>query len=129
MPSSRIKVHLAFDLEIKVPESMLLRSSVKFERCHGVGPLGFCQVQILRLPLFSVDKLNGMMISFSHWTWYRPTMPKVPIPALITMVTLPNWPDLNPTESLWRIAKRKIRATRTNNANELKASSKANWAS
>ena len=43
------------------------------------------------------------------------------------------WPtnlsDLNPIENLWGIVKRKMRDTRPNNADELKAAIKATWAS
>ncbi len=48
-------------------------------------------------------------------------------------VTVLNWPanspDLNPTENLWGILKRKTRDTRLNNADDLKAAIKATWAS
>ncbi len=40
-----------------------------------------------------------------------------------------NSPDLNPTENLWGIVKSKMRDTRPNNADDLKAAIKANWAS
>ena len=40
-----------------------------------------------------------------------------------------NSPDLNPIENLWGIVKRKMRDTRTNNADDLKAAIKATWAS
>ncbi len=48
-------------------------------------------------------------------------------------VTVLNWPanspDLNPIENLWGIVKRKMRDTRPNNADELKATVKETWAS
>ncbi len=48
-------------------------------------------------------------------------------------VTVPDWPanspDLNPIENLWGIVKRKMRDTRPNNADELKATIKETWAS
>ncbi len=48
-------------------------------------------------------------------------------------VTVPDWPanspDLNPIENQWGIVKRKMRDTRPNNADDLKAAIKANWAS
>ncbi len=48
-------------------------------------------------------------------------------------VTVLNWPanspDLNPIENLWGIVKRKMRDTRPNNADDLKAAIKATWAS
>ncbi len=40
-----------------------------------------------------------------------------------------NSPDLNPIENLWDVVKRKMRDTRTNNADDLKAAIKATWAS
>ncbi len=40
-----------------------------------------------------------------------------------------NLPDLNPIENLWCIVKRKMRDTRPNNADELKATVKETWAS
>ncbi len=48
----------------------------------------------------------------------------------VTVLDLPaNLPDLNPIENLWAIVKRKIRDTRPNNADDLKAAIKATWAS
>ncbi len=48
-------------------------------------------------------------------------------------VTVLDWsansPDLNPIENLWGIVKRKMRDTRPNNADELKATVKETWAS
>ncbi len=48
-------------------------------------------------------------------------------------VTVLDWwansPDLNPIENLWCIVKRKIRDTRLDNADDLKAAIKATWAS
>ncbi len=40
-----------------------------------------------------------------------------------------NSPDLNPIENLWGIVKRKMRDTRPNKADDLKAAIKATWAS
>ncbi len=40
-----------------------------------------------------------------------------------------NLPDLNPIENLWGIVKRKMRDTRPNNADDLKAAIKETWAS
>ncbi len=48
-------------------------------------------------------------------------------------VTVLNWsansPDLNPIENLWSMVKRKMRDTRPNNVDDLKAAIKAAWAS
>ncbi len=48
----------------------------------------------------------------------------------VTVLDRPaNSPDLNPIENIWGIVKRKMRDTRTNNADDLKAAIKATWAS
>ncbi len=48
----------------------------------------------------------------------------------VTVLDWPaNSPDLNPVENLWSIVKRKMRDTRPNNADDLKATIKAVWAS
>ncbi len=48
----------------------------------------------------------------------------------VTVLDWPaNLPDLNPIENLWGIVKRKMRDTRPNNADELKATVKETWAS
>ncbi len=48
----------------------------------------------------------------------------------VTVLDWPaNSPDLNPIENLWGTVKRKIRDTRPNNADELKATVKETWAS
>lgn len=48
-------------------------------------------------------------------------------------ITVLNWPanspDLNPIENLWDIVKRKLRVTRPNTVDELKAAIEASWAS
>ncbi len=46
----------------------------------------------------------------------------------VTVLDWPaNSPDLNPIENLWGIVKRKMRDTRPNNADDLKAAVKATW--
>ncbi len=48
----------------------------------------------------------------------------------VTVLDWPaNSPDLNPIENLWGIVKRKMRDTRPNNADDMKAAIKATWAS
>ncbi len=48
----------------------------------------------------------------------------------VTVLDWPaNSPDLNPIENLWGIVKRKMRDTRPNNSDDLKAAIKATWAS
>ncbi len=47
----------------------------------------------------------------------------------VTVLDWPaNSPDLNTIENLWGIVKRKMRDTRPNNADDLKAAIKATWA-
>ncbi len=48
----------------------------------------------------------------------------------VTVLDWPgNSPDLNPIENIWGIVKRKMRDTRPNNADDLKAAIKATWTS
>ncbi len=48
---------------------------------------------------------------------------------VVTVLDWPaNSPDLNPIENIWGIVKRKMRDTRPNNADDLKAVIKATWA-
>ncbi len=48
----------------------------------------------------------------------------------VTVLDCPtNKPDLNPIENLWGIVKKKMRVTRPNNADDLKAAIKATWSS
>ncbi len=48
----------------------------------------------------------------------------------VTVLDWPaNSPDLNPIENIWGFVKRKMRDTRPNNADNLKAAIKATWAS
>ncbi len=70
-----------------------------------------------------------MLISFSSRTWHLPTLPKVPKAGStdhgVTVLDWPaNSPDLNTIENMWGIVKRKMRDTRPNNADELKATVK-----
>ncbi len=74
--------------------------------------------------------LLEMLTSFSSRTWHLPTLPKVPKAGSMSMVLLCligqqtrlTWP-------LWGIVKRKIRDTRPNNEDDLKAAIKATCAS
>ncbi len=161
--SFQIKVHLAFNLEIKVPESggrverhriHVSWSSVwSFHSrwwfglpCHplaGVGPLCFLKSTVnaaiyeeilehFMLP--SADKIYGdddfifqQDLAPAHTAkgtkrWFNDHG--------VTVLDWPaNSPDLNPIETIWGIVKMKMRDTRPNNADDLKAAIKATWAS
>ncbi len=49
--------------------------------------------------------------------------------VLLCLIGPANSPDLNPIDNLWGIVKKKMRDTRLNNADYLKAAIKATWAS
>ncbi len=109
----------------------------------GVGPLCFLkstvnaaiyQELLEHFMLTSADKLYGdadlifqQDLAPAHTTkgtksWFNDHG--------VTVLDWPaNSPDLNPIENLWGIVKRKMRDTRPNNADELKAAIKATWAS
>ncbi len=84
--------------------------------------------------LLLLTSFMEMLISFSSRTWHLPTLPKVPKAGSMTMVLLCligsklAWPE-TPIENLWGIVKRKMRDTRPNNADDLKATVKETWAS
>ncbi len=81
----------------------------------------------------SADKLYGYADSFSaglgtcpHCQGYKSWFSD----HGVTVLDWPaNSPDLNPIENLWGIVKRKMRDTRPNNVDELKATVKETWAS
>ncbi len=142
-----MKVNFAFHLEIKVPEvqnKCCLKSSVKFPQSvmiwaamssAGVGPLCFLkstvnaaiyQEILEHFMLPSADKLYGdadlifqQDLAPAHTakgakSWFNDHG-----------VTVLDWV----LSMLWGIVKRKMRDTRPNNADELKATVKETWAS
>ncbi len=128
-----------------------LKSSVKFPQSDdstamssaGVGPLCFLkstvnaaiyQEILEHFMLPSADKLYGdadfifqQDLAPAHTakgtkSWFSDHG--------VTVLDWPaNSPDLNPVENLWGIVKRKMRDTRPNNADDLKATVKETWAS
>ncbi len=129
-----------------------LKSSVKFLKSEmiwaamssaGVGPLCFLkstvnaaiyQEILEHFMLPSADKLYGdadfifqQDLAPAHTakgtkSWFNDHG--------VTVLDWPaNSPDLNPIENLWGIVKRKMRDTRPNNVDELKATVKETWAS
>ncbi len=154
--SFQMKVNFAFNLEIKIPEP---RGRVERHRIHvawspvwsflsvmssaGVGPLCFLkstvnaaiyQEMLEHFMLPSLDKLYRdadfifqQDLAPAHTakgtkSWFNGLG--------VTVLDWPaNSPDLNPRENLWSIVKMKMRDTRPNNVDDLKAAIKAIWAS
>ncbi len=103
-----IKVHFAFPLEIRVPES---GGREERHRIHVAWGPDFIFQQDLA-PAHSAKATS---------TWFKDHgIPVLNWPA--------NSPDLNPMENLWGIVNRKMRYARPNNAEELKATIRATWA-
>ncbi len=125
---------------VKFPQSVMIWAAMS---SAGVGPLCFLkstvnaaiyQEILEHFMLPSADKLYGdadfifqQDLAHAHTakgtkSWF--------IDHGVTVLDWPaNSPDLNPIENLWGIVKRKMRDTRPNNADELKATVKETWAS
>ncbi len=125
---------------VKFPQSVMIWAAMS---SAGVGPLCFLSPQstqsstrkcLEHFMLPSVDKLYGdadfifqQDLAPAHTakgtkSWFNDHG--------VTVLDWPaNSPDLNPIENLWGIVKRKMRDTRPNNADELKATVKETWAS
>ncbi len=125
---------------VKFPQSVMIWAAMS---SAGVGPLCFLkstvntaiyQEILENFMLPSADKLYGdadfifqQDLAPAHTakgtkSWFNDHG--------VTVLDWPaNSPDLNPIENLWGIVKRKMRDTRPNNADELKATVKETWAS
>ncbi len=125
---------------VKFPQSVMIWAAMS---SAGVGPLCFLkstvnadiyQEILEHLMLPSADKLYGdadfifqQDLAPAHTakgtkSWFNDHG--------VTVLDWPaNSPDLNPKENIWGIVKRKMRDTRPNNADELKATVKETWAS
>ncbi len=125
---------------VKFPQSVMIWAAMP---SAGVGPLCFLkstvnaaiyQEILEHFMLPSADKLYGdadfifqQDLAPAHTakgtkSWFND--------HFVTVLDWPaNSPDLNPIENLWGIVKRKMRDTRPNNADELKATVKETWAS
>ncbi len=125
---------------VKFPQSVMIWAAMS---SAGVGPLCFLKSTVnaaiyqeildhFMLP--SADKLYGdadfifqQDLAPAHTakgtkSWFNDHG--------VTVLDWPaNSPDLNPIDNLWGIVKRKMRDTRSNNADELKATVKETWAS
>ncbi len=105
----------------------------------GVSPLCFLKSTVnaaiyqdilehFMLPLL-LTSFTEMLILFSSRTWHLPTLPKVPKAGSMTKVLLCLIGQQTRLTTLWGIVKRKMRYTRPNDADDLKAAIKATWAS
>ncbi len=125
---------------VKFPQSVMIWAAMS---SAGVGPLCFLkstvnaaiyQEILEHFMLPSADKLYGdadfifqQDLAPAHTakgtkSWFNDHG--------VTVLDWPaNSPDLNPIENLWGIVKRKMRDTRPNNADDLKATVKEIWAS
>ncbi len=125
---------------VKFPQSVMIWAAMS---SAGVGPLCFLkstvntaiyQEILEHFMLPSADKLYGdadfifqQDLAPAHTakgtkSWFNDHG--------VTVLDWPaNSPDLNPIENLWSIVKRKMRDTRPNNADDLKATVKETWAS
>ncbi len=120
---------------VKFPQSVMIWAAMS---SAGVGPLCFLkstvnaaiyQEILEHFMLPSADKLYGD----ADFIFQQDTTKGTKSWFNDHGVTVLNWPanspDLNPIENIWGIVKRKMRDTRPNNADELKAAIKATWAS
>ncbi len=125
---------------VKFPQSVMIWAAMS---SAGVGPLCFLkstvnaaiyQEILEHFMLPSADKLYGDA-DFIFQQDLAPAHTATGIKSWfndhgVTVLDWPaNSPDLNPIENLWGIVKRKMRDTRPNNADELKATVKETWAS
>ncbi len=125
---------------VKFPQSVMIWAAMS---SAGVGPLCFLkstvnaaiyQEILEHFMLPSADKLYGD----AHFIFQQDLAPAHTARGTkswfndhgVTVLDWPaNSPDLNPIENLWSIVKRKMRDTRPNNVDELKATVKETWAS
>ncbi len=125
---------------VKFPQSVMIWAAMS---SAGVGPLCFLkstvnaaiyQEILEHFMLPSADKLYGD----AYFIFQQDLAPAHTAKGTkswfndhgVTVLDWPaNSPDLNPIENLWGIVKRKMRDTRPNNADDLKATVKETWAS
>ncbi len=125
---------------VKFPQSVMIWAAMS---SAGIGPLCFLkstvnaaiyQEVLEHFLLPSADKLYGDA-DFIFQQDFAPAHTAKGTKSWfndhgVTVLDWPvNLPDLNPIENIWGIVKRKMRDTRPNNADDLKAAIKATWAS
>ncbi len=125
---------------MKFPQSVMIWAAMS---SAGVGPLCFLKSTVNaaiyqdileHFMLTSADKLYGDAdFIFQQDLAPAHTAKGTKIWHNYHGVTVLDWPanspDLNSIENIWDIVKRKMRDTRPNNADDLKAAIKASWAS
>ncbi len=120
---------------MKFPQSVMIWAAMS---SAGVGPLCFLKstvnAAIYQELLLSADKLYGdadfiFQQDLAHAHTAKGTKSWFSDHGVTVLDWPANPPDLNPIENLWGIVKRKMRDTRLNNADELKATVKETWAS
>ncbi len=138
--SGEAQIPCCLKSSVKFPQSVMIWAAMS---SAGVGPLCFLkstvnaaifQEILENFMLPSADKLYGdadfifqQDLAPAHTakgtkSWFND--------HAVTVLDWPaNSPDLNPIENIWGIVKRKMRDTRPNNADDLKAAIKATWAS
>ncbi len=138
--SGEAQIPCCLKSSVKFPQSVMIWAAMS---SAGVGPLCFLkstvnaaiyQEILEHFMLPSADKLYGdadfifqQDLAPAHTakgtkSWFNDHG--------VTVLDWPaNSPDLNPIENLWGIVKRKMRDTRPNNADDLKATVKETWAS
>ncbi len=155
--SFQIKVNFAFNLEIKVPESggrkerHIIHVAWSFHSQWWFGWLWLPCYLLVLVHCFLKSTVNAAVYQEVLEHFMLPSADKLYgdadfifqqdlAPAKCTKiwfndhgVTVLDWPanspDLNPIENLWGIVKKKMRDTRHNNADNLKAAIEATWAS
>ncbi len=138
--SGEAQIPCCLKSSVKFPQSVMIWAAIS---SAGVGPLCFLkstvnaaiyQEILEHFMLPSADKLYGD----ADFIFQQDLAPAHTAKGTkswlndhgVTVLDWPaNSPDLNPIENLWGIVKRKMRDTRPNNADELKATVKETWAS
>ncbi len=138
--SGEAQIPCCLKSSVKFPQSVMIWAAMSSD---GVGPLCFLkstvnaaiyQEILEHFMLPSADKLYGD----ADFIFQQDLAPAHTVKGTkswfndhgVTVLDWPaNVPDLNPIENLWVIVKRKMRDTRPNNADELKATVKETWAS
>ncbi len=138
--SGEAQIPCCLKSSVKFPQSVMIWAAMS---SAGVGPLCFLkstvnaaiyQEILEHFMLPSADKLYGD----ADFIFQQDLAPAHTVKGTkswfndhgVTVLDWPaNSPDLNPIENLWGIVKRKMRDTRPNNADDLKATVKETWAS